>query len=207
MLGTLADSYLVYAKSLPGMENSFFEVTDQELAEETQCILSQFETQVQLGADGCYQHGIIAGHTLGQTHVLYIGAENRRLFQERQITQLKVEIAEAEKFLLSAQADYQSALERKELLEQEYKAFPDTKDLNQALNLVNSETANLAKNERICADAQEKRNREFHKLNALSWKKKGRKSIIPSWSRMYWISETGLSSACIIGIQANPCRK
>ena len=167
LLGELADSYLVYAESLSSMENSFFEVTDQELAEETQCILSQFETQVQLDVDGCYQHGIMAGHSLGQTHVLYIGAENRRLFRERQIAQLTVEIAEAEKFLLSAQADYQSTLERKELLEQEYRAFPDTKDLNQALNLVNTEAANLAQAERICADAQEKRDREFHKLNAL----------------------------------------
>ena len=167
LLGTLADSYLVCNKSFTEIENSFFEVTDQELAEETQCILSQFETQLQLGADGCYQHGIMAGHSLGQTHVLYIGAENRHLFRERQIAQLTVEIAEAEKLLFSAQADYQSALERKELLEQEYKAFPDTKDLNQALNLVNTEAANLAQAEQGCADAQEKRDREFHKLNAL----------------------------------------
>lgn len=72
LLGELADSYLVYDESLLSMENSFFEVIDHELTEETQCILSQFETQVQLGVDGCYQHGIMAGHTRGQTYVLYI---------------------------------------------------------------------------------------------------------------------------------------
>lgn len=55
-------------------------VLEAELAEETQSVLSQFEIQVQLDVDGCYQYGIMAGHSLGQTHVLYIGAENRRLF-------------------------------------------------------------------------------------------------------------------------------
>ncbi len=183
LLGTLADSYLVYAKSLPGMENSFFEVTDQELADETQCILSQFETQVQIGVDGCYQHGIMAGHTVGQTHVLYIGAENRRLFRKRQIAQLTVEIAEAEKLLLSAKYDYTSALERKELLEQEYSAFPDTKDLNQALNLVNTEDANLAQAEQICAEYQEKRDREFHKLHALLEQTEKVSNVFPRYEK------------------------
>lgn len=183
LLGTQADSYLVYAKSISGTENGFFEVTDKKLAEETQCILSQFETQVKFGVDGCYQHGIMAGHSLGQTHVLYIGAENRRLFRERQIAQLTVEITEAEKFLLSAQADYQSALERKELLEQEYRTFPDTKDLNQALNLVNTENANLVQAERICAEYQENREREFHKLNALFEKIEKVSSVFPRYEK------------------------
>lgn len=199
LLGELADSYLVSNKSLTGIVNSFFEVTNQELVEEIQCILSQFETQVQLGTDGCYQHGIMAGHSLGQAHVLYIGAENRRLFRERQIAQLTVEIAEAEKLLLSAQADYQSALERKEQLEQEYSAFPDTKDLNQALNLVNTEYANLSQSERVCADAQEKRDQEFHKLNALVEQIEKSSCVFPMYEKTvsYYEEVAGAVEDCL----------
>lgn len=199
LFGKLADSYLVCDKSITEIENSFFEVTNQELAEETLSILSQFETQVQLDVNGCYQHGIMAGHSVGQTHVLYIGAENRRLFRERQISQLTEEIAEAEKILLSAQADYQSALERKELLEQEYSAFPDTKELNQALNMVNTEDANLAQTERECAEYQKKRNHEFHKLNALFEQIEKVSSVFPRYEKTvsYYEETAGAVEDCL----------
>lgn len=76
-------------------------------------------------------------------------------------------------------------MERKELLEQEYRAFPDTKDLNQALNLVNTEAANLAQTERECEEYQKKRDQEFHKLQALFEQIEKVSSIFPRYVSYY----------------------
>lgn len=183
LLGELADSYLVCAESLPDTKYGFFEVVNDKMAEETQSILRQFETRLQLGADGFYRHGIVAGHALWRPHVLYIGAENRRLFRERQIRQLTAEIADAEKLLLSARADHQSALDRKKLLDHEYEMFPTTKDLNPAMNLVDSEAAKLAQTEQLCAESREKRDREYHRLNAFLEQIEKACSVFPMYEK------------------------
>lgn len=183
LLGEHSASYLVCDTTSANTESRFFDIVNHDLTEETQHVLVQFEANVKLGTDGYYRQGILAGHALKQAHVLYIGTENRRQFRERQIVQLTMETEHAKEVFLFAQTAYQSVQERLELLNQEYLAFPNTQDLNQALNLVNTESYQLEQAEHTCKEYQERRDQELQRLHALTEQTERVCSVFPQYEK------------------------
>ena len=180
LLQSASDSYLT--GDAPVQESRFFTITEKgALVPEIKRILSLFETQVQLGADGCYRHGILAGHSLGKEHVLFIGAENRRQHRQRQIEALEASCREAETQYQIAKADLEDLQRRMDMLEQEYSQLPSVSDLNAALNLLQKAENNLHLAEQQYNEQEQICQEEHQKLLACTVEAKRACSAFPQY--------------------------
>ncbi|MBQ7186739.1 MAG: TIGR02680 family protein [Ruminococcus sp.] len=150
------DSWFVLDNKAGDIDSPYFEISeDCEFKDEVRAILSKFHGIVKIESDGYYEYGITAGYANGR-QVSYIGAENRRLYRERQIAMLR-EQQEA------AKEAYDDALRKKSEIDsriselnKEYAARPSTENINASLDLLNTARLELKNADSIYKRAEEK---------------------------------------------------
>ena len=159
LLSDFSDAYIVCDETISDSPSNYFDiVAEDNFSEEAAKIIFAFESKIKLSADGFYQNGILAGHSMGQTAAGFIGIENRRKYRERQIKELTEKLTEAQNIYDEAVQKYQEIKHRMSVLDQEYQSLTDISDLNAALNLVFTEQQhhdnakrNLEEQEMICS--------------------------------------------------------
>ena len=150
VLSGYADSYILPEENWQAGSSKYFEViTDDSFRKETDKILSSLENNVILSADGYYLNGILGGHSTIDNSAGFIGAERRKKYREKLISDLEEKLSSAKKIYDDAGKAYNDLQERINILDEEYHKMADISDLNTALNLLFGEKhkADNAKND------------------------------------------------------------
>ena len=132
------ESWFAIEETTESFVSSYFEISEGcEFADEVMAVLSKFHSIFSVSADGYYEYGLTAGYA-NEQQVSFIGAENRRLFRERQIAELRTESELAKSAYDSAVSAKNDIDDRIGILESEYAARPSLDDINAALELLNT---------------------------------------------------------------------
>ena len=85
------ESWFAIEETTTSFVSPYFEISEGcEFADEVMSVLSKIHSILSVTADGYYEYGMTAGYA-NEEQVSFIGAENRRLFRERQIAELRTE--------------------------------------------------------------------------------------------------------------------
>lgn len=150
------DSWFVSEGENSDDHSSCFVISEGcEFKDEVRAILSTFHRIARIEPDGYYEYGLTAGYAKGR-QISYIGAENRRLYRERQIALLREQLEAAKDSYdeaLNKKAEIVSRISR---LEEEYAALPSADNINASLELFNTAKLELKNADSIYKRAEEK---------------------------------------------------
>ena len=137
VLAGFADSYILPEENVQTESSQYFEIiTDDSFREEIDKILSSLENKGILSADGYYLNGILGGHSTIDNSAGFIGAERRKKYREKLISELEEKLSAAKKIYDDAGQAYNDLEKRINILDEEYQKMSDIAELNTALNLV-----------------------------------------------------------------------
>lgn len=132
------ESWFAIDETTTSFVSPYFEISEGcEFADEAMSVLSKIHSILSVTADGYYEYGMTAGYA-NEEQVNFIGAENRRLFRERQIAELRAESELAKAAYDSAESAKNDINDRICILETEYDARPSLDNINAALELLNN---------------------------------------------------------------------
>lgn len=99
-----------------------------------------------LARDGYFRNGILEGYSAAEEEASFIGVNARKEKKERLIAQKREELIEAEKRLVYLMEMVERIRKRQVILRQEYDSLPRFDDLDQAIELVRSNSDDLERN-------------------------------------------------------------
>lgn len=153
------ESWFVIKETTESFVSPYFEISEGcELADEVTAVLSRFHSVTKFSADGYYEYSMTAGYA-NEQQVSFIGAENRRLFRERQIAELRTELELEKTAYDSAVSEKKHIDDRIGILEAEYAARPSLGDINAALELLNTTRLEFETADKGFKNAEEKENK------------------------------------------------
>ncbi len=150
---------VLYAKSVDNSENPFFDVIiDDELREDAiliiNAICSSDEFSAKIGLNGYYQNGMLVGHAISENNARYIGAESRRKYREKQISELEYKTNQLNEIWINKKETLEKTKNRLALLNDEYNTLANTESLSSAMNLWQEAQNELTKKQMIFDNAE-----------------------------------------------------
>lgn len=137
VLSGFADSYILPEENVQTERSQYFDIiTDDIFREELNKILSSLENDGILSADGFYLNGILGGHSTIDSSVGFIGAERRKKYREKLISDLEEKLSYAKKIYDDTGKVCNDLEKRIKILDEECQKISDIADLNTALDLV-----------------------------------------------------------------------
>ena len=153
------ESWFAIEETTTSFVSPYFEISEGcEFADEVMSVLSKIHSILSVTADGYYEYGMTAGYA-NEEQVSFIGAENRRLFRERQIAELRTESELAKAAYDSAESAKNDINDRIGILESEYAVRPSLDNINAALEHLNTACLEFDVADKGYKTAEEKENR------------------------------------------------
>lgn len=153
------ESWFDIEETTTSFVSPYFEISEGcEFADEVMSVLSKIHSILSVTADGYYEYGMTAGYA-NEEQVSFIGAENRRLFRERQIAELRTESELAKAAYDSAESAKNDINDRIGILKTEYDARPSLDNINAALKLLNAARLEFDVADKGYKTAEEEENR------------------------------------------------
>ena len=150
------DNWFLLDKEANDIISPYFEISEGcEFKDEVKAVLSKFHSIVKIEPDGYYEYGLTAGYANGR-QLSYIGAENRRLYREKQISMLRDQLEAAKEThdeALRKKAETNNRISR---LKEEYATRPSTDNINASLELLNTARLDLENAYSVYKRADEK---------------------------------------------------
>lgn len=100
-------------------------------------VLDDQNEHTSINEKGQYRIGIIKGKASGNEPARFIGAEARKKYRQEIISKIEEEIEHIKTFINAYDEKIRELNSRISTLEKEYKSFPDKKDIETALNILN----------------------------------------------------------------------